>query len=168
MDQIALYAMYMPILRKEIQSFVRTWNLHYIRKQPHRPTVVHGKPFMNYYYPADGVRDLGIPIDTDTCENLQSIVQDWGNYIVFFPYFLIVYILTLVIDMNEYLPEATFNWCRTRLLEMEFDPSQPPPIPGAERSTPYRTIYLQFREIVGRHIASNADPVLGLYEAPET
>ena len=33
-DQIALYAVYMPSLRKETASFVRAWNVHNIRKQP--------------------------------------------------------------------------------------------------------------------------------------
>lgn len=77
-DQIALYAIYMPILRAEIKSFVQTWNVHYIRKQSRRPTVVHGKPYMNYYHPADGVQNQGIPVNQEVFEGLQSAVQDWG------------------------------------------------------------------------------------------
>lgn len=75
-------------------------------------------------------------------------------------------ILTPVLDIDEFLPEATFNWCRTQLLKMGFDHRHPPKIPCAERFITFRTIYLQFREVVSAHIASNADPVLALSEAP--
>ena len=161
----------MPVLQVEIQSFVQTWNIHHIQKQPYQPTVVHGKPFINYFHPADGVQDLGIPVNHDAWENMQSTLQDWGSYIIpsFFSFFFfwIVHILTQGIDINEFLPEATFNWCRTQLLEMAFDPIHPPKIPGVEHSTPFHTIYLQFREIVSTHIASDADPVLELSKAPQ-
>ena len=157
----------MPVLCSEIQSFVQTWNIHHIRKQPHRPTVVHGKPFMNYYHPADGVQDLGIPVNQEAWENMQSTLQDWGSYIIPFLYFWTVHVLTLLIDIDGFLPEATFNWCRTQLLEMAFDPKHPPKIPGVECSTPFHTIYLQFCEIIGTHMASSADPVLELSEAPQ-
>ena len=79
-DQIALYAVYMPTLRVEIKSFVHTWNIHRIRKQAHRPTVIHGKPYMNYYHPAQGVQNRGICPDSEALETLQSTVQDWGLY----------------------------------------------------------------------------------------
>ena len=79
-DQIALYAIYMPVLRSEVQSFVQTWNVHRIRKQRQRPTVVHGKPYMNYHYPPDGVEDHGIPVNAEAFYNLESAVQDWGKY----------------------------------------------------------------------------------------
>ncbi|KAL4872283.1 hypothetical protein BDV12DRAFT_183231 [Aspergillus spectabilis] len=39
-DQVALYAIYMPLLRNQIYSFVRTWNCHRIRKQKNRPHLV--------------------------------------------------------------------------------------------------------------------------------
>ncbi|GAA93201.1 hypothetical protein AKAW_11313 [Aspergillus luchuensis IFO 4308] len=39
-DQIALYAVYMPILRTQVSSYVHTWNQHSIRKQRERPHVV--------------------------------------------------------------------------------------------------------------------------------
>ena len=100
------------------------------------------------------------------------VLYKTGVAILFPPFFLffffwIVHILTQGIDINEFLPEATFNWCRTQLLEMAFDPIHPPKIPGVEHSTPFHTIYLQFREIVSTHIASDADPVLELSKAPQ-
>ncbi|PYH67139.1 uncharacterized protein BO88DRAFT_344940, partial [Aspergillus vadensis CBS 113365] len=39
-DQNALYAVYMPMLRTQVSSYVGTWNQHIIRKQPQRPYVV--------------------------------------------------------------------------------------------------------------------------------
>ncbi|KAE8383936.1 hypothetical protein BDV23DRAFT_177436 [Aspergillus alliaceus] len=50
-DQVTLYAIYIPILRLEIISFVRTWNNHPIHVQKNRPYLVSGKSFMNYNYP---------------------------------------------------------------------------------------------------------------------
>ena len=73
-----------------------------------------------------------------------------------------MHILTQGIDINEFLPEAIFNWCHTQLLEMAFNPIHPPKIPGIKHSTPFYIIYLQFCEIVSTHITSDADPVLEL------
>jgi hypothetical protein len=77
-DQIALFAIFIPILRAEIFSFVRTWNSHYIRKQKNRSHVVHGKPYMNYHHPPEGVYDHGIPVDSHLREELQKDVKEFG------------------------------------------------------------------------------------------
>jgi hypothetical protein len=50
-DQIALYAVYMPVLRLEITSSVRTWNNHPIRLLRNRPQLVFGKTFMSFNHP---------------------------------------------------------------------------------------------------------------------
>jgi hypothetical protein len=78
-DQIALLAVYMPILRFHIPSFVRTWNVHGIRKQNNRPYVVHGKPFMNYNYPKQGIRNHGRDASQETLQTLWDDVKDWGK-----------------------------------------------------------------------------------------
>lgn len=70
----------MPVLRSEVQSFVQTWNVHRIRKQRHRPHVVHGKPFINYYYPQNGIHDYGFPANEETLNALGGAVQNWGEY----------------------------------------------------------------------------------------
>ena len=77
-DQIALFAVYIPILRDEIFSFVRTWNSHYIRKQKDRPYVIHGKPYMNYNHPPEGVYNHGFSIDRELLKELQKDVEEWG------------------------------------------------------------------------------------------
>ncbi|KAL5362969.1 hypothetical protein BJX96DRAFT_167093 [Aspergillus floccosus] len=52
-DQIAFYAIYVPILRTELCHF------------PNRPNLIGGKPYMLYHYPQDGVQDYGHSIDND-------------------------------------------------------------------------------------------------------
>jgi len=49
---------------------------------------------------------------------------------------------------------------------MGFDPEHPPTITPTERFSPFRTIYLQFWDVVSAHLADNCDPVLALSEAP--
>lgn len=56
-DQIALYAVYMPIIREDFRSYKQVWNTHRILKQPNRPTLVYGQPIVNYNWPAKGVQN---------------------------------------------------------------------------------------------------------------
>ena len=72
----------MPILRAEIVSFVRTWNNHSIRKQKLRPHLVHGKPYMNYHFPTDGIQDFGNLFDQGLLQTLQSEIQAWGKFFI--------------------------------------------------------------------------------------
>ena len=49
-------------------------NFHKIRKQKNRPWVVHGKPWMNYYYPQHTERATGLDYGTDVnAEQLQEV-----------------------------------------------------------------------------------------------
>jgi hypothetical protein len=68
--------------------------------------------------------------------------------------------------MNEYLPKETLQWCRTQLLEMGFDPENPPPIPDEDRLSPHCTIYLQLQEKISNHVRQQLEPVLALSEKP--
>ena len=88
-DQIALLAVYLPVIRFHIASFVRTWNIHNIRKQANRPHVVHGKPFMNYFYPGEEVRNHGQDADQAALQAMWEDVKDWGKNLPFIhTYFL--------------------------------------------------------------------------------
>ena len=49
---------------------------------------------------------------------------------------------------------------------MGFDPENPPPIPPAERMTPFRTIYVMFRSHVHMHIQSHYEPLLSISQPP--
>ena len=78
-DQISFLAVYMPILRLNVASYVRTWNMHRIRKQRKRPHVVCGKPYMNYNHPAPGVEKHGIAVRDESLDALWDDVKDWGK-----------------------------------------------------------------------------------------
>ena len=78
-DQIAFLAVYIPIIRLHVASYVRTWNMHRIRKQKRRPYVVHGKPTVNYNHPTVGVQKYGIAVGDGSFDALWDDVKDWGK-----------------------------------------------------------------------------------------
>ncbi|KAJ5652979.1 hypothetical protein N7507_010405, partial [Penicillium longicatenatum] len=119
-DQIALLAIYMPILRSNIDSYVRTWNRHRIRKQPKRPWVVAGKPIVLYNNARQHIKQLA---DPTLFETLRQDVANW--------------------DVDEYLPLDTLGWCIHQLEEIEFNPLNPPP--RDDPAQPYKSIYLELR-----------------------
>ncbi|KAL4766836.1 hypothetical protein BDW60DRAFT_16869 [Aspergillus nidulans var. acristatus] len=110
----------MPILQLEVNSCVRTWNNHQIRKQKTRQGSVPGKPFMNYFYPPESISNYGLEFDTNQIHLLQNDIQD-GN-------------------PDEYPPQSTYNWTLVQLKELGFDPHSPPEDVGDDILTPYRTI----------------------------
>ncbi|KAL4972835.1 hypothetical protein BDW66DRAFT_162600 [Aspergillus desertorum] len=145
-DQIALYAVYMPVLRLEINSFVRTWNNRPIRKQKNRPNLIPGKPFMNYHYPPEGTPKYRLEFDTNLFSILQNDVQDWNP--------------------DEYLPQSTYIWTLVQLKESGFDPHNPLKDAGDDILTPYRTIYFDLRAQIQAHIRRGNQPELGLLDRP--
>ena len=81
-DQIALYAVYMPKIRTDVEDFVGMWNMHNIRKQKHRTNSVSGKPYMLYNHPAEGIENYGQPVDKDSLRTLLDAVVDFGTFSV--------------------------------------------------------------------------------------
>ena len=77
-DRITFLALYMPIVRTEVEKYVELWNLHAIRKQPKRPNAVIGKPKVNYLYPKDGTIHYGRPVITEITDGVNQEFQDWG------------------------------------------------------------------------------------------
>ncbi|KAL4860997.1 hypothetical protein BDV12DRAFT_191372 [Aspergillus spectabilis] len=141
-DRIALYTIYMPLIQTQITSFVRTWNQHQIRKQSNRPYLVPGKPWMNYHFPPTGVVNEGIQFDMDLFKQLQKYVKDW--------------------DTDQYLPPDTYTWTRNQLLELLFDPQQPPSAAGDHALTPFYTIYLDLRARIQAYIETGSQLILQL------
>ncbi|CAG8199981.1 unnamed protein product [Penicillium salamii] len=140
-EQVALFAIYMPILRSHIQSYVQTWNMHNIRKQANHPERAPGKPFMNFHHPPKGVENFGLPVDTPT---VQAMQQTHTAY-----------------DTDEYLPPDTMRWCEAQLQDLGFDPLAPPArLPGDLQ--PFRSVYLALRERAWRHDRLGAEPKLAL------
>ena len=78
-DRIALLAVYMPFVRREILSFVNVWNMHRIRKQSNRPQSITGKPFMLYFYPSQGIQDFKVQPDETLVQSLLD-QNSSGNY----------------------------------------------------------------------------------------
>ena len=69
-DRIAFLVIYMPVLRLEIARYIEIWNNYIIRKQPKRPFVVTGKPYINYYFPGKGIKNFGYKPDPQLLEHL--------------------------------------------------------------------------------------------------
>ncbi|KAL4744526.1 hypothetical protein BDW72DRAFT_188322 [Aspergillus terricola var. indicus] len=145
-DQIALYAVFMPVLRLEITSFVRTWNNHPIHVPKNQPHLVSGKPFMNFNYPKNDVLNYGLEIDENLLSSLQEHVRDW--------------------DPEEYLPSATYNWTKAQLKELSFDPDDPPKHAEGDAIAPYYTTYLDLRARISAYITQGNEPVLSLSSRP--
>lgn len=82
-DQIALLAIYIPLLRTQMQSFVRTWNRHSIRKQPNRPNAISGKPFVLFHHSPSHVENYGLSINSDKLGDLQNDVREFGKLLLF-------------------------------------------------------------------------------------
>ena len=79
-DRIAILAIYFPTIRTEVTHFVDNWNTHAIRKQPHRPKSIQGKPYNLFYHPKEGIKNYGLSLHTPTVQRLQNDVKDWGKY----------------------------------------------------------------------------------------
>ena len=77
---IAFNAIYIPLIRKEVQYYVNLWNAHAIRNQRKRPNVVAGKPIILYNYPQlSGGVQCGIPADPAYVEEIRDEVAGWGR-----------------------------------------------------------------------------------------
>ncbi|QGA16079.1 hypothetical protein EYB26_003749 [Talaromyces marneffei] len=89
-DRIAILAIYMPMAREEIASYINVWNTHGIRKQSHRINSINGQPNVLYHLSEDGIQDYGSKPDQVV---LQTLLDE-HNF-----------------ELNEYLPLDTLNWC---------------------------------------------------------
>ncbi|KAJ5371208.1 uncharacterized protein N7496_007300 [Penicillium cataractarum] len=153
-EQIVLLAIYMPILRSRVQSYVSSiWNVHPIRKQPKRPHIVSGKPIMNYYYPTEDTPDCKESFDPSLLQRLQEDVAEW--------------------DPTEYLPPSTLDWCRLQMVEIgqqevgePFDPEDPLIQLLGDRKQPYRKVYETMRARALLHYQSGTLPILALSMKP--
>lgn len=145
-DQIALYAIYIPFIRCELQQFVRVWNNHKIRAQRNRPNVISGKPFMLYNYPKQPAKDWGVNFD----EELHKLMYDYTEGFDIEPY------LTPEVDVwcNSYLDDRGFN-VLTAHLKGE-----------SKREKPFLAEYLGLRTAIRVHILSGVSPRFSLLKTP--
>jgi hypothetical protein len=146
-DQIALLAIYMPLLQEGLPRFVRTWNTHPIRNQSSRSNAVPGKPFMLYHAPGPGVQDHGHPVDQERLRAMKDVQStDW--------------------DMNAYLPIETYSFCQDFFTSIDFHPPTASALEGFDIFNPCFDVYLQLRSALQAHIDTQREPVLSLLQSP--
>ncbi|OTA95619.1 hypothetical protein M434DRAFT_379329 [Hypoxylon sp. CO27-5] len=123
-SEIALLAVYMPIVRKEVDIFVTRWNKHYIRPQRDRANSVRGRPWENYFTPnPDFVSQWGIVVDNELLTDIEALFEDD--------------------DIDQYLPEATFIWCEEFLTNVGLDRTK-----EDDHDWPYVEAYNQLRTAI--------------------
>lgn len=74
-----MLAIYMPIVRDAVATFVDAWNNHSIRKQNNRPEGVYGVPSKMYMVPDDNIINYGLWPDKDLLSELSNAHSHWGN-----------------------------------------------------------------------------------------
>ena len=72
-DEIALLAIYGPIIKHEVEEFIETWNQHRISKQnKRRPWVVPRRPWLLYHHPEAAPHSNGL--DYGRKVNLSNLI----------------------------------------------------------------------------------------------
>ena len=150
---------YIPVIRNQVLSFVHTWNVHSIRRQPGRPHSVSGKPKILYYYSQKP--NYGTPIDETYVDEMLKSVEEWGLYNQF------VQSVTEIkanrgLDVDEYLPPVTYDWCRSKLADLGFERGR---VSGtyfvqSAGMREHELAYRKLRSTVQEHVETNAAPQL--------
>ncbi|KAG6171952.1 hypothetical protein E4U51_008021 [Claviceps purpurea] len=145
-DQIALYAVYGPMIQGEIGDFVDLWNGHSIRNQRNRAHVVSGKPadlWRTQDAPNCGVR-LSEDVDADDRVALNQMLDPLE-----------------AIDIDRFLVQETEDWCNDRLQEMGFFEAR-----ITDRERPHEEFYKQLQRLIQDHEDNSREPVLQLAPIP--
>ncbi|KAI9776549.1 MAG: hypothetical protein M1816_005236 [Peltula sp. TS41687] len=135
----------MPVLRSQVENYVRTWNRHTIRKQNRRPNSVPGKPIRLYFYPPKNTSNCGLQVDRTLLAGLQADVEAW--------------------DPFEYLPKETLQWCQgilDNLNSIQADLDGPFPL----LSCTNHWKYLELKKAVKEHMQNGGEPLLAECNAP--
>lgn len=156
----------MPIIRSEVQTYARIWNIHRIRRQPNRPNCVSGQPIMLYNCPErTGAQEHGLNVDEELVAGLREQVSGFGM-------FLITTLISTkysnnIQDIDEYLPPVTKEWCRAELQQLGYGSGR---LTAAEcfpdGSRAHCQAYLQLRARIHQHLASGQEPELKESERP--
>ncbi|KAE9972207.1 hypothetical protein EG328_005132 [Venturia inaequalis] len=146
-DRIALLALYIPILREEIASFVQVWNNHYIRRQKNRPNMVPGRPFVLYNIPPTGTQNYAVNLDPERMATFSALAEEY--------------------NLDEFLPRDVYNLCTQHLQSEGYFLVERPPLNTLEdRSNPYIRHYLSLRAMLRQHYESGQEPQLRELETP--
>jgi len=79
-SNVALLAVYMPILRRALACWVSQWNRHRIRRQHNRPYVVPGQPWKLYHYPPQFVTDYRQPVRDEYLTGFKQDLNGLGKF----------------------------------------------------------------------------------------
>jgi hypothetical protein len=148
-DQIAIYAIYLPLLRKEVREFVTTWNNHRIRSQNGRTTTIAGKPFMLYEYPPEGTHDYRVSVEPDVYRTVADSIRRVFEW-----------------DIEAYLSSETLEICNSFFNGIDFDISTVRLETPDDRANPLIQVYRQLRTMLQTHIDGGLVPQLGLASVP--
>jgi hypothetical protein len=72
-----MLAIYMPIIRYAVASYIDVWNHHRIRKDPKRKHHIAGIPAFLYEHAA--IERYGLPVNEGLLAELEQDYINWGK-----------------------------------------------------------------------------------------
>ncbi|KAG6172823.1 hypothetical protein E4U51_006859 [Claviceps purpurea] len=145
-DQIALYAVYGPLIRDHFAHFVQSWNTRPIHAPRAGGQVVAGTPAEIYLTHTAG--NWGVPFgqsgDADDRIALTQMLDPLQS-----------------VDTQAFLSLETGDWCNIQLQRMGYLEAE-----VAECTQRCLDSYLQLRQLIQQHQDSNAQPILRLAPVP--
>jgi hypothetical protein len=148
-DRVAFLAIYMPILRRALSQFVHLWNNHKIRKQPKRPYLQSGIPYLLYNYPErTGGTQSGfeVPQDSPTMQSIQDDIRD--------------------LDLDEYLLPATLDWGNNQLQHLGFNSEIDGSAVNDNGDRLHKLAFIALRDTARHHALSGVQPYLEESDKP--
>ncbi|KAI0121505.1 hypothetical protein F4776DRAFT_219948 [Hypoxylon sp. NC0597] len=144
-DQVALYAIYGDILRREIAEFIEDWNTHRIRYHPGMNHVVTGR--VNELW--NNLGNTGVPNYAQSVGGdpmLERLVDDLSEPLLGY-------------DFDSFLSPETQHICNEWLAEHPLGHM-------GDRRNPYLLSYLGLKAYLEQHVAENREPRLAFNELP--
>ncbi|KAG6319636.1 hypothetical protein E4U44_006908 [Claviceps purpurea] len=145
-DQIAMYAVYGPEVRRDLANFVGVSNTRVIRKQRNREHVVSGIPAD--LYRTELAPNWGVHINEDDNAADRMALNQLLDPLE-------------SVDIDRFLAQETEDWCNARLEEMGFFEA-----PHRDGDEPYKDFYLGLQLQIQAHQDSGAQPILQLNPIP--
>jgi hypothetical protein len=142
--QIAVYALYGPMIRQEVADFTEMWNGHRIRPQKNREHLVAGIP-MDLYNTSE-VENWAVHLGPAARDGLAQMMTAVDS-----------------IDIDDLLDPITTDWCDQQLRDLQFDGQLDGEL---DHKRPHLAVYLRLRDKIQVHLDYGASPVLSIPESP--
>ncbi|KAH6951121.1 hypothetical protein BKA56DRAFT_505960 [Ilyonectria sp. MPI-CAGE-AT-0026] len=143
-DQIAVYALYGPMIRQEVADFTEMWNGHRIRPQKNREHLVSGIPMD--LYNTDAVENWAVKLGGSALAGLDEMLQAVD-----------------AVDIDDLLDPGTLEWCEEQLNDLGFDGQLNGDL---DHKRPHLGTYLELRDRIQGHLGSQREPRLYIPETP--